>query len=319
MHLAPACAKTKAEDSSSTSWRSETGVLTSTVNVSESRMSYTTLVSTRDLLPHLRDPDWAVVDCRFSLNDPGSGPEAYVRSHIPGAVYAHLDEDLSGPIIPGKTGRHPLPSVASFVETLSSWGIDDRVQVVAYDGAGGSIAARLWWMLRWLGHLNAAVLDGGWPQWKDKALPTKSATESRRPGSFTPGVRPELLAQTEEVVEIRSNPSVRLCDSRSPERFRGENETLDPVAGHIPGAISLPYADNLNSDGCFLSVGALRARFASRLGDAPAERIVLYCGSGVTAAHNVLAIAHAGLGNARLYAGSWSEWITDPRRPVERD
>mgnify|MGYP001827696937 CR=1 FL=1 len=281
-------------------------------------MTYQTLISTEALAAHLKDPDWAVVDCRFALTDTEQGRRAYRQSHIAGAVYAHLDEDLSGPIIAGQTSRHPLPSVEHFVRTLSDWGVDERVQVVAYDALGGAIAARLWWMLRWLGHGAVAVLDGGWPRWQAEGRPTRSDPESRQPRGFVPHQVPELLVSADDVEQIRLDAAHRLVDARSADRFRGENETLDPVAGHIPGAISLPFAGNLDADGSFLPAETLAAQFQDPLGAVPAERTVFYCGSGVTAAHNILAMAHAGLGEARLYAGSWSEWITDPERPVQQ-
>jgi thiosulfate/3-mercaptopyruvate sulfurtransferase len=279
-------------------------------------MVYTTLISTQELLSHLADPNWVIVDCRFVLTNKGQGRQDYQQSHIPGAVYAHLDEDLSGPIIPGQTGRHPLPEVETFAATLSGWGIGNQIQVVAYDNAGGAMAARLWWMLRWLGHEAVAVLDGGWPRWQSGGLPVRDGVETNDPRTFTPHPRPELLLSADEVDKIRTDPAYRLFDARGADRYRGENETLDPVAGHIPGALSLPYAGNLGSDGNFLGVEALKQRFEAALGDTPPEQTVFYCGSGVTAAHNALAMAYAGLGEARLYPGSWSEWITDPKRPV---
>lgn len=277
---------------------------------------YTTLISTGDLAQNLDAANWVIVDCRFTLVDTEQGRLNYKQSHVPGAVYAHLDEDLSGPIIPGQTSRHPLPDVNTFVQTLSSWGIDNHTQIVAYDANGGAIAARLWWMLRWLGHNAVAVLDGGWPQWQREGRSASSGIEINEPKSFTPHPRPELIFNADEVEKIRTDPTYRLFDARSADRFRGENETLDPVAGHIPGAISLPFAGNLDSDGKFLSDDELKRRYREQLGDTPAERTVFYCGSGVTAAHNLLALAHLGLGEARLYPGSWSEWITDPSRPV---
>ena len=254
--------------------------------------TYQTLISTEELAGHLNDPDWAVIDCRFVLTDTEQGRRAYRQRHIAGAAYAHLDEDLSGPIIPGQTSRHPLPAVEHFVRTLSDWGVDDRVQVVAYDALGGAIAARLWWMLRWLGHEAVAVLDGGWPRWQAEGRPTHSGTESHRPRNFAPHPVPELLVSTDDVEQIRLDAAHRLIDSRSADRFRGENETLDPVAGHIPGAVSLPFAGNLGADGCFLPAETLEARFQDSLGAVPAERTVFYCGSGVTAAHNILALNH---------------------------
>ncbi len=282
-------------------------------------MPYTTILSTSELAKHLDDPGWAIVDCRFWLADTERGRRDYRQAHIPGAVYAHLDEDLSGPIIRGKTGRHPLPDVDVMTQRISDWGIASGVQVVAYDDAGGSMAAaRLWWLLRWLGHAAAAVLDGGWTRWQREGRETRGGVETRSPRSFVPQPRPERVMSAAEVLAALGDPDRRLLDSRSADRYRGENETIDPVAGHIPGAICAPYADNLGRDGLFQSPEALRARFEALLGDAPAERVVFYCGSGVTAAHNVLAVAHAGLGDARLYAGSWSEWITEPDRPIQR-
>ncbi len=281
-------------------------------------MSYTTLISAQELINHIADPNWAVVDCRFSLEDAECGRRDYLNGHIPGAIYAHLNEDLSGQIIPGKTGRHPLPPKEKFVETLSKWGIGPDIQVVAYDDKGGSMAARLWWMLRWVGHDAIAVLDGGWQQWQKNNYPVKNGKETRKSVTFTPKTRNNMLLSADDVLKVLNNPDFRLLDSRSADRYRGENETIDPVAGHIPGALSAPFSENLKPDGCFLSSEELKARFLKLLDDIPPERTVFYCGSGVTATHNLLALAHAGLGDARLYAGSWSEWITDPKRPVAK-
>jgi thiosulfate/3-mercaptopyruvate sulfurtransferase len=281
-------------------------------------MAYTTLIDAHELARHLTDPDWAIVDCRFSLDQPERGRRDYEQAHIPGAVYAHLDADLSGPVVPGKTGRHPLPDVDTFARTLSRWGIGDGVQVVAYDDAGGSIAARLWWMLRWLGHNDAAVLDGGWPYWQRLGYPIRNGIESRPPCAFTLRPRQELLASVADVLACLRNPAARLIDARTTERYRGDYEPIDPVAGHIPGAICCPFAENLNAEGRFRAPDELCARFQALLGDIPLQQAIVYCGSGVTATHNLLALAHAGLGDARLYPGSWSEWITDPERPVER-
>jgi thiosulfate/3-mercaptopyruvate sulfurtransferase len=283
-------------------------------------MAYTTIISTSELSQHLADPNWApnwgVVDCRFALADVEKGRRDYQEAHIAGAVYAHLDDDLSGHVIPGRTGRHPLPDINSFAQTLSSWGIDSQVQVVAYDDAGGAIAARLWWMLRWLGHEAVAVLDGGWPAWQNDGRPERSGIETRPARTFSPNPQPHLLVEVDEVERIRTDSAFHLIDSRSADRYRGENETIDPVAGHIPGAVSGPFANNLDEAGCFQAQAALKARFQDLLGNASPESAVFYCGSGVTAAHNLLAMAYAGLGDGRLYAGSWSEWIADPERPV---
>lgn len=285
----------------------------------EKGMEYHTLIDIDSLLPHINDPKWAIIDCRFSLDNTERGWRDYQHSHIQGAVYAHLDEDLCAPIVSGVTGRHPLPPVEQLVERFSKWGIDRHVQVVAYDDwtpASGGIAARLWWSLRWLGHTTVAILDGGWAAWNSVGGPSRGGKESRKPRTFVPRIRPELLATSNDVDQWRKGSEFVIFDSRALDRFRGENETIDPVAGHIPGAKPAPYIENANLDGSFLPVEKLRERFQNLLGNMPADQAVFYCGSGVTAAHNLLALAHAGLGEARLYAGSWSEWITDSKRPI---
>ncbi len=282
-------------------------------------MAFTTLISVHDLLSHLLDPQWAIVDCRFYLNDPSYGFNQYLEKHISGAVYAHLDEDLCSPVIPGTTGRHPLPEVSQIVQRLSDWGIDQATQVVTYDDAGGSMAAaRLWWLLKWLGHENVAVLDGGWQAWVHAGYPTQSGEEKREPRTFRPQPKPELFVTTEFVEQILDHPNYLILDSRTRERYLGEKEPIDPIAGHIPGAICVPYTENIHHDGCFLSKNDLRLRFKSIVGEIPSDRVVFYCGSGVTAAQNILAMVHAGLGFAKLYAGSWSEWITNPERPIAK-
>lgn len=279
-------------------------------------MKYTTLITPAELRRYIGNPDWAVVDCRFSLTEPERGRRDYQEAHISSAIYAHMNEDLSGPVTPGQTGRHPLPPPEIFVQTLCRWGIDASVQVVAYDDMGGAFAARLWWMLRWLGHEAVALLDGGWPRWQREGHPTQRGWETRSRRVFTPHPRPELLADAGDVAARRTDPAYRLLDARSADRYRGENETIDPVAGHIPGAISAPYTANLSPDGSFLPAHQLKARYEELLYGAPAEQTIVYCGSGVTAVHNLVAMLHAGLGEGRLYAGSWSEWITDPGRPI---
>jgi thiosulfate/3-mercaptopyruvate sulfurtransferase len=279
-------------------------------------LPYTTLITAADLLPHLGEAEWAIFDCRFTLGDPARGERDYHEAHIPGAIYAHMNRDLSGPVVPGQTGRHPLPDPAGFAARLSRWGVDETVQAVVYDDSGGAMAARLWWMLRWLGHPAVAVLDGGWPAWQAAGYPVTAGEETRPARPFVPHLHPEQEMSAAEVDAIRTDPRYRVFDARNADRYRGENETIDPVAGHIPGAVSAPYAENLDAQGRFLAPAALQARFRALLGDVPAAQSVSYCGSGVTAAHNLLALAYAGLGEGRLYAGSWSEWITDPARPV---
>lgn len=280
-------------------------------------MTQYTLISARELLSNLGKPNLAIIDCRFSLTDSDYGRRDYLAAHIPGALYADLIEDLSGHIIPGKTSRHPLPEITSFTDTLSGWGIDENVKVIAYDDVGGALAAsRLWWMLRWLGHANVVVLDGGWEQWIREGYPTRSGIEIRSRREFIPTPHPDMIVNAEEVEALRCNPNYRLLDSRTKERYQGENETIDPVAGHIPGAQSAPYLENLDDSGRFLPPKVLKKRFEKLLNGVDPERTIFYCGSGVTAAHNVLALAHSGLGDTKLYVGSWSEWITDPDRPI---
>lgn len=279
-------------------------------------MNYSTLITPTTLDRHLEDVDWAIVDCRFSLDDPERGRRDYERSHIPGAVYAHLDEDLASPIVPGKTGRHPLPEIETFCQTLGLWGIGPGVQVVVYDDSGGAIAARLWWMLHWLGHDTVAVLDGGWPRWNREGRPVRVGIESRLARKFTPKLREEMAVGADLVNSIREDTGWLLLDSRSAERYRGEKETIDPIAGHIPGAVSAPYAENLDADGNFLPREAIQSRFEALLSDTPPDRAIFYCGSGVSAAQNLLAMSYAGINGSKLYVGSWSEWITDPHRPI---
>jgi len=279
---------------------------------------WTTLVDVPALAARLGrgDDDVAVVDVRHRLTDPAWGASAYAAAHVAGAVFAHLDHDLSAPVVPGVTGRHPLPTPAAAAATFGALGIDAGVQVVAYDDIGGAFAARLWWLLKWLGHDAAAVLDGGWPAWQAAGAPERSGIEHRRARTFVPRPRPAMVVDADATAAAAAGGAARVLDARAPDRFAGQNETIDPVAGHIPGAVSLPFAGNLGPDGLFLPPAALAARLDAALGGTPAEAAVAYCGSGVTAAHLVLAAAHAGRPLPRLYAGSWSEWITDPARGV---
>lgn len=287
----------------------------------ESAGSFSTLIGVEELGEHLGAPDWLVVDCRFTLGDPAVGQAAFGKSRIPGACYAHLERDLSGPRTTG-SGRNPLPTTREFSRTLDRWRITPQTQVVAYDDSFGSIACRLWWLLRAAGHQNVAVLDGGWPVWKRKKAPIDDSTldvspapnarESLRAVSFDPS----LLANVSQVDAIRLDPAWVLIDARPDDRFSGERETVDPLGGHIPGSRNWMFEDNLAMDGRFLSTDQLREQFNGLLGDIPPSQVVHTCGSGVTACHNVLAMEHAGLKGSRLYAGSWSEWITDPARPI---
>ena len=279
---------------------------------------YTTLISTEGLAQHLESRDWAVIDCRFSLADTEAGRRAYRNGHIPGARYVHLDEGLSGPVVPGKTGRHPLPNPDVAAMRFERLGIGNDVQVVAYDDSGGMIASRLWWMLRWLGHDAVAVLDGGWPRWMSEGRPVETVVQEAEPRSFIPHPRPGFLVDVGFVQSIQGQPGMKLVDSRAAERYRGETEPIDPVAGHIPGALNMPNDQTVGQEGVFLSKTGLQAHFKKALGETDAEHTIFYCGSGVSACRNILAYKHAGLGDARLYPGSWSEWIADPEREVER-
>ncbi|MBP7423199.1 MAG: sulfurtransferase [Sulfuritalea sp.] len=272
------------------------------------------LVSTDELAAH---PEWRVFDCRHDLKNTGYGRQAYARGHIPGALFLHLDDDLSG-VKTGSNGRHPLPEVAAFARRMSDCGVGDDVQVVAYDNEGGIFAARLWWMLRWLGHERVAVLDGGLAGWKRGKRVLEEAAPVVAPREFVARPR-DLSVSTAQVLADLNAPSMLILDARSPERFRGENETLDPVGGHIPGAVNRFYFDNLDDAGCYFKpAGELRAEFDAILGGRPASAVVQQCGSGVTACHNLLAMELAGLPGSRLYPGSWSEWCADPSRPVAR-
>lgn len=282
-------------------------------------MSYTAIVDGSTLSREINNPQWRVIDVRFSLNDTERGRRDYHVGHIPGAFYAHLDEDLCGAIHPERTGRHPLPEVQTFAEKLSGWGTDGKSQVVVYDDMGGAIAARLWWMLNWLGHKKVALLDGGWQTWKKEKHPVSAKQSAIDRRLFLPRSDPSLLATAEEIEQIHTDSTYRLLDSRAEERYRGESEPIDPVAGRIPGAVSAPWAENLDNAGLFLPADVLRKKYEALIGDIPPSHVICYCGSGVTAALNLVAMAHAGIGPACLYAGSWSEWITNPDRPVMTD
>jgi thiosulfate/3-mercaptopyruvate sulfurtransferase len=278
-------------------------------------MSFTTVIEPAEVARHLGDPRWVFVDCRFDLASPNAGYEQYRSGHIPGARYAHLNQDLSGPITPS-TGRHPLPPLEEFARRLGAWGIDERSQVIAYDDAGGAIAARLWWMLHWVGHEAAAVLNGGLKAWLAAGLPLEVDERRPTPATFVARPRAEQAVTLDELVPALADRSVVLVDARSADRFAGQNETLDPVAGHIPGARNHPFMSNLDAERRFLPAHVLRERWSKTLADASADRVVTMCGSGVTACHDLLALQIAGFSGARLYPGSWSEWIRDARRPI---
>ena len=270
------------------------------------------LVSVEDLAAH---PEWRVFDCRHDLKNTEYGRQAYVRGHIPGALFLHLDDDLSGAKT-GANGRHPLPAIADFARRMSECGVDQTTQVVAYDNEGGIFASRLWWMLRWLGHDRVAVLDGGLAGWKRSKRSLDEVLPTVLPRVFVPRPQDMIVEVGPLLAGLPAQRSL-ILDARSPERFRGENETLDPVGGHIPGAVNRFYFDNLDDAGCFFKPAAeLRTEFDAMLAGRPADEVVQQCGSGVTACHNLLAMELAGLSGSKLYPGSWSEWCADPSRPV---
>lgn len=279
-------------------------------------MAHTTIVSTALLAAHLDDVSWAIVDCRYDLTNEEWGAEQYRAAHIPGAVYASLGRDLAGPK-DGRNGRHPLPGHDAMTAAFGRWGITRGVQVVAYDQDSGTYASRLWWMLRYMGHDAAAVLDGGFAKWGRESRPTRTGTEERASATFHGKPRSAMRVTANQVWARLGDPSMTLVDARAPERFEGKTEPLDRVAGHIPGARNHYYQGNLGPDGTMLPPEVLREKFRAVLGDTPPEQVAVYCGSGVTACHNLLAMERAGLTGMRLFPGSWSEWSSDPDRPVE--
>ncbi len=283
-------------------------------------MAFRTLIGTADLAAHLDDSQWISVDCRFQLADAAWGEREYLASHIPGAVYAHLNQDLSGPLT-GTNGRHPLPDPRTLVQTFIRLGIGNGMQVVAYDQDNGMFASRLWWLLRWMGHADVAVLDGGFRKWTAEHRATAAGRDARRDTSLTAfagGPHPGMTADADAVAGLLTRRDALLLDARAPERYRGDLEPLDRVPGHIPGAVNHFFQNNVDEQGVFRPAAELRDRLSAAIGSTPPDRVVCYCGSGVTACQNILAMEIAGMPGARLYGGSWSEWSSDPAKPVER-
>lgn len=277
--------------------------------------TYTTLIDA-DALAAVPDlSHWVLLDCRFDLARPAWGEQAFLEGHLPGAQYAHLDRDLSGPVGPF-TGRHPLPAVEAFAERASTWGIGDDTQVVAYDQGNGMFAARAWWLLRWLGHQRVAVLDGGVAAWTAAGHELTREIFTQPRNDFVPRPDAACVVDADFVLGALEIGAIRLSDARAADRFAGRNETIDPVAGHVPGAVNHPFARNLDERGRFLPPEELRNRWLETLGGRSAREHIAMCGSGVSACHNLLALEHAGLHGSRLYPGSWSEWIRDSSRPV---
>ncbi|MDF9753933.1 sulfurtransferase [Pseudomonas hunanensis] len=275
------------------------------------------LITPQQLAERLDAPGLVILDCRFALEDVDYGQRSYAEGHIAGAHFADLERDLSGPVLKGSTGRHPLPDPQRLVERLREWGVDNDSQVVLYDDGPGAFAARAWWLLAWLGKRDAVfILDGGLKAWHAAHLPLSLDPPVRREGNFSGEPDMALLIDAAHLAKRLDDPAMTLIDARGLPRFRGEVEPIDPVAGHIPGARCAAFTDNLGADGRFLPAAQLKQRFAEKLGDRAPEDLVAYCGSGVTACHNLFALSLAGYPLGRLYAGSWSEWINDPRRGV---
>lgn len=280
-------------------------------------MPHQTIISCKELNGSLTSGDWVIVDCRFDLAAPEWGFEEYQQLHIPGAVYADLDRDFSGKKTPF-TGRHPLPKPSDFCAAMSRLGIAENTQVIVYDATSGSYAARLWFMLRLYGHLNVALLDGGFSEWRKLGFAIESGTNQNKTRNFNGTPDDKLILTTTDIEKIINQPDWLLIDARSGERFRGELETIDPIAGHIPGAVNRFHGENMGADGIFLPAAQLKEEFSNLTKGYTPENIVVYCGSGVTSCHHLVAMAIAGLPQPKLYAGSWSEWIRDPAHPVAR-
>jgi thiosulfate/3-mercaptopyruvate sulfurtransferase len=275
------------------------------------------LITAEHLHARQGEPGMVILDCRFALDDPAYGARSYAEGHLPGAQFADLERDLSAPVVKGVTGRHPLPDADELVGKLRAWGLDDGSTVVLYDDGPGAFAARAWWLLAWLGKRDGVfLLDGGLKAWKDAGLPLTDERPAAPPGHFAGRPDASLVLNAGQLHRRLDDADLTLLDARALPRFRGEVEPLDPVAGHIPGARCAVFTDNLGEDGRWLPADRLRARFDALRGERPAQSLVAYCGSGVTACHNLFALSLAGYPLAPLYAGSWSEWITDPARPV---
>lgn len=278
-------------------------------------MPYTPLISATNLKPHINDTGWIIFDCRFSLADADAGAKAYRKGHIPNARYAHLNQDLSSAIT-GLTGRHPLPNFASLAKKLGLWGVNNQSQIVVYDDAGGAFAGRFWWLLCTMGHEQVAVLDGGIQHWQKQGYALSTVLPPPKATAFRAYLDENNWLTATQVRDRLAAKTIKLIDARTPERYRGEQEPVDPIAGHIPGALNRPFQLNLGSDGRFLPADQLSRQFTQLLGGTAPEQTVHSCGSGVTACHNLLAMEHAGLTGSKLYAGSWSEWIRNKNRGI---
>jgi thiosulfate/3-mercaptopyruvate sulfurtransferase len=277
------------------------------------------LISTQELAAILGQPGLRIADCRFDLARPDFGHQSYLEAHIPGAFYADLNRDLAA-VPSSNTGRHPLPDPTQFSNLLASWGIQPGVKVVVYDAVGGSFASRLWWMLHAMGHVDVVVLDGGYGKWLKETRPLTQGNETIKPTQYhySAQFNPSMYVTTSQVEKTRATGISVLIDARARERYLGLTEPIDPVAGHIPGALNRFHAENLTPEGTFKPALQLKQEFSTLLGDTPSNQAIVYCGSGVTSCFHLVAMALAGLDPARLYIGSWSEWIRDPEHPVAK-
>jgi thiosulfate/3-mercaptopyruvate sulfurtransferase len=285
----------------------------------EFTMPIAQLISPQALEQRRSQPGLVILDCRFALDDPDYGQRSYAEGHIAGASFADLERDLSGPVLKGVTGRHPLPGPDALIARLWAWGINNDSDIVLYDDGPGAYAARAWWLLAWLGKRDGVyLLDGGLKAWHAAGLPLSLDPPATVPGTFSGAPDADLLVDADTLQQRLGQPDMTLLDARALPRFKGEVEPIDPVAGHIPGAQCAAFTDNLGADGRFLPADQLKQRFAEKLGDRSPTGLVAYCGSGVTACHNLFALSLAGYPLGRLYAGSWSEWINDPQRGVAK-
>ena len=280
-------------------------------------MHFKTIISASTLDRNLANSNWVIFDCRFSLMDCDAGKIQYLQHHIPGAHYVHLNLDLSSPANKF-TGRHPLPDFTILTDKLASWGVTNQNQIVVYDSDCGAFAGRMWWLLRCLGHDNIAVLDGGMAKWKQENRQITNEVPAAIRKNFLSSINESQWIDSRFLLDNLENETIKLVDARSPERFSGEKEPIDTIAGHIPHALNRPFQLNLDENGLFLPPDELKKQYKQLLQDTPASHIINMCGSGVTACHNILAMEIAGLNGSRLYPGSWSEWIRDKNRPVEK-
>lgn len=278
-------------------------------------MTFQTIISVDDLNKNISNQDWFVFDCRFLLKDREGGLKKFNQGHIPGAQYADMDKDLASPMTTF-SGRHPLPNPDELIKKLQSWGVNNSSQIICYDDMSGAFAARMWWLLKWLGHNEVAVLDGGIDKWTENGLTLETDVQQRDEGTFSGDENGGMWVDIKFVEQQLEEGNIDLLDARSSERFTAKDTKTDPVAGHIPGAMSFPFAENLTKQGTFLSAQELQKRFSPLFLDAQKKQVINMCGSGVTACHNLLAMSVAGLPMTRLFVGSWSEWIKDKSRPV---